>query len=116
MPTYVYECKTCGVRFERKQKWHDEPVKQCPECQGELRKVIHAAGIVFKGSGFYKTDYASAGSRQEKAADEGKPAEKPAAKTEEKPAAATETAKPGDDAKHEAKDTKRETRDVKREA
>lgn len=116
MPTYEYECKSCGVRFERKQKWHDDPVKECPECQGELRKVIHPAGIVFKGSGFYKTDYASSGSRQERAAADGKPAEKPAAKTDDTPAAKTEATKPSDDAKHSASESKRETGEAKRES
>jgi putative FmdB family regulatory protein len=72
MPIYEYECRSCGVRFDRKQRWQDEPVKQCPECQGEVRKVIQPVGIVFKGPGFYKTDNSSSGERLErKRAEEG---------------------------------------------
>jgi putative FmdB family regulatory protein len=63
MPIYEYECRSCGVHFDRKQKWQDEPVKVCPECEGEVRKVIQPVGIVFKGSGFYKTDNSSSGQR-----------------------------------------------------
>lgn len=97
MPIYEYECKACGVRFERKQKWHEDPVKECPECQAEVRKVLHPAGIVFKGSGFYKTDYSSSGSRQEHSEkkDETKstpPSESKAAdKAESKPESKAET-------------------------
>ncbi len=66
MPIYEYECKSCGVHFDRKQRWQDEPVKECPECQGEVRKVLQPVGIVFKGTGFYKTDNRSSGERQER--------------------------------------------------
>ena len=66
MPIYEYECRSCGVHFDRKQRWHDEPVKHCPQCQGEVRKVMQPVGIVFKGPGFYKTDNNSSGARQER--------------------------------------------------
>ncbi len=57
MPIYTYQCENCGVRFERQQKFTDEPLKRCPECnQNKLRKVYLPVGIVFKGSGFYATD------------------------------------------------------------
>jgi putative FmdB family regulatory protein len=56
MPVYEYECENCGRRFERLQSVHDEPVRQCPECSGAVHKVFHAAGIIFKGSGWYITD------------------------------------------------------------
>ena len=57
MPIYTYQCENCGVRFERQQKFSDEPLKRCPECkQNTLRKVYLPVGIVFKGSGFYATD------------------------------------------------------------
>jgi len=59
MPIYEYECTKCGLRFERKQSIHDQPIKVCPQCAGQVRKVLFPVGIVFKGSGFYKTDYAS---------------------------------------------------------
>jgi len=57
MPIYTYRCDSCGVQFDRRQKFSDEPIKICPECQTEtLRKVYLPVGIVFKGSGFYATD------------------------------------------------------------
>jgi putative FmdB family regulatory protein len=57
MPTYEYLCKTCSHRFETWQKMTDEPLTTCPECGGTIRRVLYPAGIVFKGSGFYKTDH-----------------------------------------------------------
>ena len=56
MPLYEYQCGTCGVRFERRQHINDEPVKICPECGGDVRRLIQPVGIIFKGSGFYVTD------------------------------------------------------------
>ena len=60
MPTYEYECGKCGCHFERFQSISAEPLKKCPQCRGKLRRVISGgAGIIFKGSGFYATDYRS---------------------------------------------------------
>ncbi len=56
MPTYEYECTQCHTRTEVVQKFSDAPLTVCETCGGELRKVFSAVGIVFKGSGFYKTD------------------------------------------------------------
>lgn len=56
MPTYEYACTACGHRLEAVQKFSDDPLTECPECGGALRKVYGAVGIVLKGSGFYKTD------------------------------------------------------------
>ncbi|HEY1443884.1 MAG TPA: FmdB family zinc ribbon protein [Acidimicrobiales bacterium] len=56
MPTYEYACTTCGHQLEAVQKFSDDPLTECPECGGALRKVYGAVGIVLKGSGFYKTD------------------------------------------------------------
>jgi len=56
MPTYEYECQDCHQRLEAVQKFADPPLTVCPNCGGTLRKVFSAVGIVFKGSGFYKTD------------------------------------------------------------
>ena len=56
MPTYEYACTACGHRLEAVQKFTDDPLTECPECGGALRKVYGAVGIVLKGSGFYKTD------------------------------------------------------------
>ena len=58
MPTYDYKCKSCDYVFEKFQKFSEEPIKNCPKCDGEVKKLIGSGGIpVFKGSGFYETDY-----------------------------------------------------------
>ncbi|HEU5424790.1 MAG TPA: FmdB family zinc ribbon protein [Nitrolancea sp.] len=62
MPIYEYACKSCGHRFELKQSFHDEPVAVCPECGEHVQRVLHPAGIIFKGSGWYVTDSRKAGS------------------------------------------------------
>ncbi len=56
MPTYEYACTACGHRLDAVQRFTDDPLTECPECGGDLRKVYGAIGIVLKGSGFYKTD------------------------------------------------------------
>ncbi len=56
MPTYQYSCTECGHFFEAFQSFTDDSLTECPECQGRLRKVFNAVGVVFKGSGFYRTD------------------------------------------------------------
>ena len=56
MPTYSYHCDECGIDFDRFQHFSEEPVHVCPECGGQVRRVIQPVGIVFKGSGFYVTD------------------------------------------------------------
>jgi putative FmdB family regulatory protein len=61
MPTYEYVCTACGEGLEAVQKFSDPPLTVCPDCQGALRKVFSAVGVVFKGSGFYKTDSRSGG-------------------------------------------------------
>lgn len=58
MPLYEYKCQTCGERVEVIQRVSDPPYTHCPKCGGEMRKVISAPAIKFKGPGFYKTDYA----------------------------------------------------------
>ena len=62
MPTYEYECLACKQRFERFQKFTDPAVSECPECGGQVRKVLFPAGVVFKGSGWYITDSRKTGS------------------------------------------------------
>jgi putative FmdB family regulatory protein len=56
MPTYQYACTACDHEFEAIQSFSDDSLTQCPVCKGEIRKVYTAVGVVFKGSGFYKTD------------------------------------------------------------
>jgi putative FmdB family regulatory protein len=56
VPTYQYACTECGEQLEKVQKFSDDPLTDCPVCHGRLRKVFSPVGIVFKGSGFYRTD------------------------------------------------------------
>jgi putative FmdB family regulatory protein len=56
MPTYEYACNSCGHRFDVRQSFHDEPIADCPECGASVRRVLYPAGVIFKGSGWYKTD------------------------------------------------------------
>jgi putative FmdB family regulatory protein len=58
MPLYEYQCKKCGHRFEKIQKFSDKPFKKCPECGGPVEQTISAPAVQFKGSGWYVTDYA----------------------------------------------------------
>jgi putative FmdB family regulatory protein len=92
MPTYQYRCTECGSDLEAVQKFTDPALTECPTCSGSLRKVFNAVGVVFKGSGFYRTDSragASAnGSSESKSegekSDSGKPSEKSGEKAGEK--------------------------------
>ncbi|WUH97744.1 FmdB family transcriptional regulator [Spirillospora sp. NBC_00431] len=61
MPTYQYVCTECGEPLEIVQKFSDDALTECPACDGKLRKVFSAAGIIFKGSGFYRTDSRGSG-------------------------------------------------------
>jgi putative FmdB family regulatory protein len=56
VPTYQYVCTECGNDLEVVQKFTDQPLTECPACHGQLRKVFYPVGVVFKGSGFYRTD------------------------------------------------------------
>jgi putative FmdB family regulatory protein len=62
MPTYQYACTACDHAFEQFQSFSDDALTVCPACEGRLRKVFSAAGVVFKGSGFYRTDSRSGSS------------------------------------------------------
>ncbi len=70
MPTYQYRCTTCDHRFEAVQSFSDASLSTCPVCSGALRKVFSPVGIVLKGSGFYKTDSRSGGSKSTSASTE----------------------------------------------
>ncbi len=66
MPTYEYECNECAHAFEKFQSMNDERIKTCPECGGVVGRLIGTgAGIIFKGSGFYETDYRSSSYQSE---------------------------------------------------
>jgi len=72
MPTYEYECEKCKTRFELFQRITEPPRKRCPKCRGKVRRLVGTgAGLLFKGSGFYITDYRSEGYK--KAAQKDKP-------------------------------------------
>ncbi|MDU0313164.1 FmdB family zinc ribbon protein [Phycicoccus sp. M110.8] len=62
MPTYAYACTECDHRFDIVQSFSDDSLTVCPECDGKLRKVFNAVGVVFKGGGFYRTDSRSGSS------------------------------------------------------
>ena len=57
MPLYDYECLSCGHVFELRQSFNDEPVGSCPRCEGSSRRKFHAVPVIYKGTGFYTTDY-----------------------------------------------------------
>jgi putative FmdB family regulatory protein len=111
MPTYGYKCKSCGHEFEILQKMSDAPLKTCPNCSGELQKKMYAAGVIFKGSGYYTTDYKNSkssdsgssngsGSSSEKASETA--SDKPSEKASEKSA----ESKPAAESKAESKPSK----------
>ncbi|TAN34133.1 hypothetical protein EPN29_04080 [bacterium] len=104
MPTYGYRCDNCGHQFEILQRITAEPLKTCPKCQGKLAKMLYPAGVIFKGSGYYTTDYkgsngwsnGSASSNGSAASDGSAPSSgggsesKPETKSESKPEAKSE--------------------------
>ncbi len=93
MPLYEYQCKDCGIRFERTQSFSDAPLTRCPECDGRVHRVIGATGVIFKGSGFYVTDNRSGSEgRRSSGKSNGDKAEKDkSAESESKPAEAKAT-------------------------
>ncbi len=97
MPIYTYRCENCGIQFDRRQKYDDEPLTVCSECQKEtLRKVYLPVGIVFKGSGFYATDNRSPSGRKSRISDDHGETESEssgAEKTEKKKSKKTDKAK-----------------------
>jgi len=70
MPTYEYECLKCGKPFELFQRITEAPIKKCPQCKGKVKRLMgKGAGFIFKGSGFYQTDYRSESYKQGAKAD-----------------------------------------------
>ena len=61
MPIYDYECTGCGHRFDRRQRFGSNPVQVCPLCQGEAQRKLHSVPVIYRGNGFYTTDYARKG-------------------------------------------------------
>ena len=108
MPTYQYACTECGHAFEQFQSFTDDALTECPECGGRLRKLFNAVGVVFKGSGFYRTDSRAAAASSSPASsssegssapssDSGSASGGTATKTESKPAPATKSTSPTSD-------------------
>ena len=78
MPTYEYLCEKCGYKFEKFQNMSDEPIKECPKCNGNTRRLIgKGAGVIFKGSGFYATDYRRSNSSGKTCCGRNEPCDKP---------------------------------------
>jgi putative FmdB family regulatory protein len=107
MPVYTYECDECGVRFDLRQKFSDDPASECPECGGHVHRVPQPVGIVFKGSGWYVKDskgqnnLATPGKRERENGD-APSSDKGEAKSESAPAKAEAPAAP---AKESGKDS-----------
>jgi putative FmdB family regulatory protein len=100
MPTYGYRCSSCGHQFEIQQRMTDAPLEACPKCQGKLTKILYPTGVIFKGSGFYSTDYKASGKAESTNGSSSSPETKSDGKTDAKTAAKPD-AKP--DAKTESK-------------
>jgi putative FmdB family regulatory protein len=98
VPTYQYACTECGHQLEAVQSFTDDALTVCPECQGRLRKQFSAVGVVFKGSGFYRTDSRSAAkssssssTKTETKSESTKTETKSETKTDSKPATTSST-------------------------
>ena len=87
MPTYEYECQKCGIHFDQFQSITAKPLLKCPTCKGKVKRLIGTgAGIIFKGSGFYATDYRSEGYKSAQKAEHTSNTSTAETKTESKPA------------------------------
>ena len=95
MPTYQYSCTDCGHFFEAVQSFSDDSLTVCPECEGRLRKVFNAVGVVFKGSGFYRTDSRSESGHKNGHASSEKGASKDGAKSESSSTSSTSDSSSG---------------------
>jgi putative FmdB family regulatory protein len=92
MPTYEYECKSCSHNFEVFQSMSELPIENCPECGGEVRRLIFGGtGVIFKGSGFYVTDKSKPAAKKEKAACADCPAKSDTCPAETAKSSSTET-------------------------
>ncbi len=112
MPTYGYRCSKCGHELEILQKITDPPLKSCPECGGELTKKVYAAGVIFKGSGYYTTDYkANKNSESSASNGSGTASEKTSDKASEKTPEKSGESKPAAESKAESKPSKSDSTD-----
>jgi putative FmdB family regulatory protein len=76
LPTYEYACRSCGARREVRQRITDDPLTTCDACGGEVKRVLFPVGVVYKGTGFYTTDYARKNGKAKEADTDGKASEK----------------------------------------
>jgi len=91
MPTYQYACTECGHAFEQFQSFSDDSLTVCPECKGRLRKVFNAVGVVFKGSGFYRTDSRSGSASSVAAGSDSGSSSSSGSSSDAKPASSTKS-------------------------
>ncbi|MFD8209233.1 FmdB family zinc ribbon protein [Streptomyces sp. NPDC059695] len=89
MPTYQYQCTECGEGLEAVQKFTDDALTECPSCNGRLKKVFSAVGIVFKGSGFYRNDSRGSSSSSSPASKSSTTTSTTSSSSDSKPAAST---------------------------
>ncbi len=85
MPIYEYACTSCGHRFELRQSFSDEPITDCTECGARVRRVLHPAGVIFKGSGWYATDSRKASSSASAPASDAAPSSSPTSNSTSEP-------------------------------
>jgi len=118
MPTYTYRCASCGHQFDIFQKFADDPLKECPECHGALKKVLHPVGVVFKGSGWYITDSRPAQASENGGSDKSEKSDKSdkSEKTDKSDKTATKDSKSGDNAKTAASSESTSTTAAKSES
>jgi putative FmdB family regulatory protein len=102
MPTYEYLCKNCGERFEKVQSFSARPLKKHETCGGDLQKVFHASGVVFKGPGFYATDSRPARSSADSSSSDSKDS-KDSSDSKDSTPKSTETTKKDTPAKKDSK-------------
>ena len=110
MPLYEYQCKKCKHKFEKIQKFSDQPVKKCPECGGPVEKLLHAPAVQFKGTGWYVTDYGgkdkSEKSKSEASSDKAGSEKKESAAKEDGAKAKDSSSKKSESKKAESKKSK----------
>ena len=91
MPTYQYQCTDCGEALEVHQSFTDDALTECPACQGRLRKVFNAVGVVFKGSGFYRNDSRGTTTSSDSSSSSSTPASKDSGGAKEKTSTSSAT-------------------------
>ena len=105
MPTYDYKCLACDVRFEKFQGITAPAIEECPECGGKVKRLIGAgAGLIFKGSGFYSTDYRSEGYKESAKKDKDESSDKSSSDKGEKKETKTDTTDTSTESKNKSTD------------